>query len=227
MRGVEAVALALCEDVAARLRGCTASDLDERACRKELIGCILASQVTSRSAELWTAAFEHAGLLEDRWWRPRGGTGFAALVGRVLTGMHHASRDLGRYRFFRTKASQIVAAREVVSARTLKAYLSEGDALAIRRRLVREIPGLGPKQASMLIRNLGISFDLAVLDGHVVAFMHETQLPAVSTGRKARLAGYEELEAVFRMYAERNGVTLGCLDWAIWLTMKASRELHL
>lgn len=227
MNQLESVALSLCPEIADRIRPCEPIDLDEQTCRRELVGCILASQVPNRAAERWTSALTEASALADAWWEPPSRRGFEELVMSVLAGEHRVSRGLGRYRFFRSRAAQIAAARDAVTPGTIKAYfLGDFDALTIRRRLVAEIPGLGPKQASMLIRNLGISLDIAVLDAHVVSFMEKAELVAAPHKGRERLATYEQLETVFREYAWAKGFSPGCLDWAVWITMRASRELR-
>jgi N-glycosylase/DNA lyase len=95
----------------------------------------------------------------------------------------------------------------------------------VRGRLVANLPGVGPKQASMFLRNIGFSFDLAVLDVHVVRFL---SLVGLTSGpvRLGDLKSYMAAEKIAQKLAKELGQPVGVLDWAIWVTMKALQELR-
>jgi N-glycosylase/DNA lyase len=95
------------------------------------------------------------------------------------------------------------------------------EPVLIRRRLAAGVAGLGPKQASLLLRNLGRGRRLAVLDLHVLRFM---QLLGISTrgGHVASIAGYERVEVAFVAYAEYRGVAADALDLAVWVVMRTA-----
>jgi N-glycosylase/DNA lyase len=96
----------------------------------------------------------------------------------------------------------------------------------IRRQLVNDIPGLGPKQASMFLRNIGRTFELAILDTHVLSFMEMQKLIPRGKLGVATMRAYERIEECMIKYAKRLGYAPGYLDFAIWATMKAARELQ-
>jgi N-glycosylase/DNA lyase len=78
----------------------------------------------------------------------------------------------------------------------------------------------------MFLRNVGASFDLAILDVHVLRFLHLMEVLSEQPVKVSVLAGYERVEAVVRHYAESMGRAVGYLDWAIWITMRAAREVR-
>ena len=79
----------------------------------------------------------------------------------------------------------------------------------------------------MFLRNIGRSYDLAILDSHVLRFMDIQDILPMTQARIGTVAGYERAERTVVDYAVTLGYPVGYLDWAIWATMKAARELGL
>lgn len=103
-----------------------------------------------------------------------------------------------------------------------------GSAKEARKELMLNVWGFGPKQASLFLRRVGYCADLAVLDVHVLDYLHLTRGVRIAPSRLARLSCYEEIEDSFRDIASRFGYSLGCVDLATWLTMRvAKREAYL
>jgi thermostable 8-oxoguanine DNA glycosylase len=98
----------------------------------------------------------------------------------------------------------------------------DDDPRVARRRLLGLGCGLGVKQASLFVRNVRRSANLAVLDVHSLAFMRMVGLATaleVPTGP----AAYERLEDRFVLYASGLGVAVRHLDRAVWIVMRAAR----
>lgn len=203
--------------------------LDEYDLRRELIGCILGSQVRYEMAVAATENLESAGLLDDAWWCcGNAGNRFESYVLKVLVGRSRGLRQGGSYRFPKVRARQLAQARNVLARVPLASRLADGSTAAnMRRALIDHIPGLGPKQASMFLRNIGKSYDLAILDTHVLRFIDMQGLLPITEARIGTVKGYERAEQVVIGYATTLGYPVGYLDWAIWATMKAARELSL
>jgi N-glycosylase/DNA lyase len=89
-----------------------------------------------------------------------------------------------------------------------------------REKIVNAIAGIGPKQASMFLRNIGLCVDLAILDKHVVDYMNIMALMNPSKFNFSRLNEYEEAESRLQAYAFQYGVEMLHLDIAIWTTMR-------
>lgn len=196
--------------------------------RKELIGCILGSQVRHDMAVAATENLEHAGLLCDACWLDCEDESFECRVLEVLTGQSDDLPHSGSYRFPKARSKQLVLTRNALARVPLSTRLADGEVPKhLRKSLVADIPGLGPKQASMFLRNIGMSYDLAILDTHVLRFMSILDLLPMEQTRIGTLSGYERAERVVVNYADTLGYPAGYLDWAIWATMKAARELGL
>jgi N-glycosylase/DNA lyase len=108
-----------------------------------------------------------------------------------------------------TRISQAMAALQVRPPRTHCAFLFRDDLMAL--------PGVGPKTASWIVRNLTGSDALAILDVHVVRagqamglFRADVRLPH----------DYAELEGLFLEFANKLGVGAGALDALIWTQMR-------
>ena len=93
----------------------------------------------------------------------------------------------------------------------------------IRRKLIEIVPGLGPKQSSLLLRNLGRGQHLAVLDRHIMRFMSILGLTN-SADPPSSMNTYEQIEEAFLTYAGHRNVVADALDMAAWIVMRSARE---
>ena len=98
------------------------------------------------------------------------------------------------------------------------------DASQARQWLVKHIPGAGPKQASMFLRNAGLTYSLAILDRHVLSYMSEIGISDHTQQYVSGMSTYLRLEQSLREHATRIGYDVGLLDWAIWIVMRADKE---
>lgn len=218
----------LCPLIEDRIRESALDHWREYDLRRELVGCILGSQVRYEMAVAATENMEHAGLFDDEFWSGCEDDKFEYRALSVLAGQLDNLPHGGCYRFPYTRAKQLTRARSALARMPMTARLvNDIDPKKLRRSLVADIPGLGPKQASMFLRNIGRSYDLAILDTHVLRFMVLCEFLSVDVVRIGNLTGYERIESVVVDYADSLGFPAGYLDWAIWATMKAAREIGL
>lgn len=216
----------LCPLIEKEIRDRSTRCLSEYDMRRELIGCILGSQVRYEMAVAAIENLEYAGLLDDAYWFDCKDAGFESRVLDVLLGRGNNRSHRGRYRFPKVRAKQLAQARNALARVPLASRLADSNAPThLRKSLIADISGLGPKQASMFLRNIGKSYDLAILDTHVLRFMDMQGLLPLAEARIGTVKGYEEAERIVIDYAYTLGYPAGYLDWAIWATMKAAREL--
>ena len=196
--------------------------------RKELVGCILGSQVRYEMAVAATANLISAGLLDDVCWISLEDEDFEYRILDVLTGKIDGLPYNGSYRFPKARSKQLAQVRNALARVPLTIRLECSKVSKhLRKGLVNDIPGLGPKQASMFLRNIGRSYDLAILDTHVLRFMDMQELLPIGQASIGTIRGYEKAEEIAIDYAKLNGHPAGYLDLAIWATMKAAREMGL
>ncbi|MEM4264640.1 MAG: N-glycosylase/DNA lyase [Thermoplasmata archaeon] len=116
------------------------------------------------------------------------------------------------HRFARPRAEYICSAR---AHRRIKSVIeSFPDDRTAREWLVKNILGLGYKEASHFLRNTG-HFDVAILDRHILRVMEEYSLiphvPKTLTRKR-----YLEIEGELAKLADRLNMPLGVLDLYLW-----------
>jgi len=122
-------------------------------------------------------------------------------------------------RFNKRKAACIVEARRFFTKGGilwLKERLKAStDIFELREWLVRNVKGLGMKEASHFLRNVGLGLDLAILDRHVLKSLKRlgivTELPVSLTKRK-----YEKMENMMKSFAQKIGIPMAELDLLLW-----------
>ena len=198
---------------------------------RELVACILGSRVRFEVAHSAVERIEKRRLFcQER--RSSQYDHYERDVLDALSGKTIAEADIdtqSRYPFFRLRASQIRRAAERLYGNrgSVREFLDNTrDIREARRRLVSEVPGLGPKQASLFLRNIGYVANIAVLDVHVLTYMSwvgltDTLLKSVSTIRK-----YEMLEDSFIEHSSSFGYTPDRFDLAVWVVVKVVKEEH-
>jgi N-glycosylase/DNA lyase len=172
----------------------------EEAIFLELVFCLLTPQ--SRARTCWAAA---EGL---------------ASKGLVLEGEAcRIQEELRGVRFGHRKSEYICEARRTFSPGeklSVKAMVGElGDPFEAREWLVRNVKGLGYKEASHFLRNTGQGEDLAILDRHV---LRNLRLLGVIDDLPASLSKkvYLEIERRMRAFSVWAEIPMGHLDLLLW-----------
>ncbi len=144
--------------------------------------------------------------------------------------------DLNIVRFKNNKTRYLIEARETFwnNGGSLRKFLVEsGDIPSMRKSLVDRVRGIGYKEASHFLRNIGLGEELAILDRHVLRVMARLGLlgsgmagKGAGTGRRAAghsvipqsISGrkYCDLEKRLQGYATRAGVPMGHLDFVLF-----------
>jgi N-glycosylase/DNA lyase len=169
---------------------------DERSVFKELCFCIL------------TANFSAEGGIKIQ---RSVGDGFITLTKEELS---EELRKLG-HRFPESRAEYIVDARRLYGTllNTIRGFRCSSSA---REWLTENVKGLGYKEASHFLRNIGFK-DLAIIDRHIINYLEKKGLiekPKTLTKRR-----YLECERILSAIADRLGITVAELDLYIWYLM--------
>lgn len=195
----------------------------------ELVACLLGSAVPFTLAQCFAGHLASRGLLEFESVK-KDARAFEQSLARELSksilvraGPIACRR---RYRFPNLRANHIRRTAEALYASgtrlrdIIETAPTESDA---RRRIVSLSIGIGPKQASLFLRNTGFACGLAILDVHVLRFMEMVVLGGPAKPPGSCLSSYERLEGQLRKYSDAFGVQLGQLDMAIWVVMRAAQ----
>jgi N-glycosylase/DNA lyase len=168
---------------------------------EEMCFCILAVQSKAHTADAAVRDLARSGLL----WSGR--------PPRIAAFLRH------RTRFHNHKAAYILRARE-------RFFPEEGPCLAeslralpdpktVREWLVGEVDGLGWKEASHFLRNVGRGDGLAILDRHILRSLVRhgviRGMPASLTGRR-----YLAIEEKMNHFSATVGIPMAALDLVFW-----------
>ncbi|MEM1574867.1 MAG: N-glycosylase/DNA lyase [Nitrososphaerota archaeon] len=120
-------------------------------------------------------------------------------------------KDLG-HRYYDVRAKYIVEARKY--ANSLKETINSfNDENKLREWLVENIKGLGYKEASHFLRNIGYT-NFAILDFHIIDLLAKYGLiekPKTLTRKR-----YLEIEKILKEIAEKLNINLAELDLYLW-----------
>ncbi len=122
-------------------------------------------------------------------------------------------------RFKYTKAKNIVSARTFFSKNSkinIRGVLSQfSSPIEMREFLVANIRGMGYKEASHFLRNIGFGESLAILDRHILKNLVSLEviegIPKTLTKKK-----YLEIEEKMRRFAKEIGIPMAHLDLVLW-----------
>ena len=201
---------------------------DERRLWWELSSCILSSQVP------YSLAIAAANQIDGEELLCNDCNNSEALMQRLIEVLSTPLIVEGRHRTYRfpvARARQLAATHAVIAAEKCSlCELVDGfhDALEARAWFVKHVPGIGPKQASMFLRNIGISYELAILDRHVLNYMSKLGIYSGANLFISGLVPYLRHEAALREHAQELDCPVGLLDWAIWIVMRvANRNMEI
>jgi N-glycosylase/DNA lyase len=114
------------------------------------------------------------------------------------------------------KRVRFCKARKTFHSPTLKSRLKDFDSsFQAREWLVQNVLGLGYKEASHFLRNVGLGGDLAILDRHI---LKNLQLMGVIESIPSSLSRktYLEIEERMRDLSRRIGIPMDHLDLLLW-----------
>ena len=121
--------------------------------------------------------------------------------------------ELG-HRFPNARAKYIFLAREKIN--NLKKILeSDESELKKREEIVKNIKGLGMKEASHFLRNIGYK-NLEIIDFHIIDLLVKNNLIVKSKSKSLNVKKYLEIENLLKEIAQKTNLSLGELDLYLW-----------
>ncbi len=137
------------------------------------------------------------------------GGGFLTMPRDSLT---ESLKTLG-YRFPNVRAKYIVNARDHLPV--LSGVVQSNDEFSSRSWLVENVLGLGYKEASHFLRNVGMK-NLAIIDFHIVDLLVEHGIITRPKSKSLRKQAYLEIESELATLADAASITQGELDLYLW-----------
>ena len=137
-------------------------------------------------------------------------------VERLMEGDSSDARKIRKHlkgvRFANKKAGYIAEAKK--SWDEIRNKAMTGNAYELREWLVKNVRGIGYKEASHFLRNIGV-LDFAILDRHILKNLRVYgvigEIPGSMTPRK-----YREIEEKMRKFSEEIGIPMPELDLLFW-----------
>jgi len=130
------------------------------------------------------------------------------------------AKELSSARFIQKKSAYIVEARKkflLDSKVSLKSLISQiGDGYKAREWLVQNVKGIGYKEASHFLRNIGFEQNLAILDRHIIKNLQfvgviRREIPgSLSKGR------YFDIEKRMMEFSKAVQIPMSDLDLVLW-----------
>lgn len=118
-----------------------------------------------------------------------------------------------KHRFHNNKTAYIIAARNFIN---IKEHIKELNGQLAREFLVKNIKGIGYKEASHFLRNVGYS-DVAIIDRHIIRFLFNNKI--IDSAPKAiTKKHYLDMENKLLLY----NLPLDLLDLMIWCHVTSS-----
>lgn len=198
----------------------TPEECDIEALFQEITFCLLGGHGVSH--ELAASASERINqmtLLDPSW----DNSALTAAIRYELEQPQFAPRrlngELRQYRFPVRKSDLLVRAREwVLLHDDLVGLLRANEVDRSRREVLCQCPGMGPKTASWVLRNVGLSSDLAILDIHIVRALQ--RIGRISWCELPR--DYEAVEHVFLGWCDELGARPAEFDLFLWEWQRGS-----
>jgi N-glycosylase/DNA lyase len=192
-------------------------EIEENALWRELAACILGSRVSHEKTFTAVERLQSSNLFE-----PLHAVGnLSKYEARTIDILKEQ-----RYPFPYARTHQLRRSLESIylGVGSLKKILLQSkNAADARCNLVAKAHGIGPKQASLFLRNIGYSDDLAILDVHVLHYL--TWIGLVSENPKVHsIKRYENIENVFRSHARQLGYSAAQLDLAVWVVVRVAKR---
>jgi N-glycosylase/DNA lyase len=166
----------------------------------ELVFCILTPQASGKAC--WSAV---ENMIRKR-------VLFTGDRGQIV-------KELRSARFIQKKSAYIVEAREKFlcdNRVSLKSVISKiGDGYKAREWLVQNIKGIGYKEASHFLRNIGFEQNLAILDRHIIKNLQFVGVIKEIPGSLSR-GRYFEIEKRMMEFSKTLQIPMSYLDLVMW-----------
>jgi N-glycosylase/DNA lyase len=141
-------------------------------------------------------------------------------TGILFTGTReHIKKRLIGARFINKKSAYIVETREKLlhndSVPLWSILETIDDDQEAREWLVGNVKGIGYKEASHYLRNIGFTQDLAILDRHILRNLHSLRVIEETPDTLSRRR-YLEIEKGMREFSNAVQIPMGHLDLLLW-----------
>jgi N-glycosylase/DNA lyase len=228
MNKLEIAVLSLAEEINKRQISSKWELMGEQDLWYELAACILGSNIKFECAQAYAYYLKSIGSFDINKAK-QSFTRYELKIFRALSSptSHENGLKWNKYRYPKLKASQLRKTAQLLygkgnSIRNKLLYCS--DPLLARAEIISDTVGIGPKQSSLFLRNVGYSDEVAILDRHILKYLSLLKIGCCDTNKLSSLSYYEKIEKELIAYADQFNAKLSVLDTAIWVVMRVKEK---
>lgn len=217
----------LCDDITKTIKVIKQSDMDEAELWLEMFMCILGGGVRYEVALSYASKVSQeikvtSSLLKDKKLEEKL---FEILNCEVLSS--DSKTIYKKYRFPKIRAKYLAQTIKTILSNfgSISSFLSgEDNPYEARRKLIKYCSGIGPKQASHYLKNIGVTEDFAIIDVHILRYIELNGFPVKKQSDLSNIKKYEQIESVFFNLVRKFHHSISIVDQSIWFVMRSLRK---
>ena len=223
---IECAIAELCKDIERVVERKDYTYMSEQDLIFELLICILGSGVRYELSLAYASAVQST-LLHSRLKKRVSSIECAYLVECILNSPAYSSingKTYSRYRYPKRAAKHIAESFCNIEKKygSLKDLVGAMNAPSdLRRELINLCPGIGPKQSSHYVKNIGFTDDVAILDRHILNYLRLIDDVDICPKQVRKIDKYEEIERIFIGKVSKFNHAVSVVDQSMWFVMKA------
>jgi len=223
---IESAIAELCNDIERVVERKDYTCMSEQELTFELLICILGSGVRYELSLAYASAVQSA-ILPRSLKQKMNSSERAYLIEGVLNSPAYSSSNGKTYRKYRypNRAAKHIA--ESICNIEKKHGSLNGMVAAmntpsdLRRELIYLCPGIGPKQSSHYVKNIGFTDNVAILDRHILNYLKLIDDVDICPKQVSKIEKYEEIERRFIDKVSKFNHAVSVVDQSMWFVMRA------
>lgn len=223
---IESAIAELCIDIERVVERKDYTCMSEQALTLELLVCILGSGVRYELSLAYASAVQPA-LLPRRLKKRMNSNERAYSIESILNSPAYSSingKTYSRYRYPKRAAKHIAESFCNIEQKygTLKDMVGAMNTPSdLRRELIYLCPGIGPKQSSHYVKNIGFTDNVAILDRHILNYLKLIDEVDICPKQVSKIDKYEEIERRFIDKVSKFNHAVSVVDQSMWFVMRA------
>ncbi len=223
---IESAIAELCKDIERVVERRDYTCMSEQDLTFELLICILGSGVRYELSLAYANAVQST-LLPRRLKKRVNSHDRAYLIEDALNSPVYSSingKTYSRYRYPKRAAKHVAESLCNIEQKygSFKDMIGAMNApLDLRRELICLCPGIGPKQSSHYIKNIGFTDNVAILDRHILNYLKLIDNLDICPKQVSKIDKYEEIERRFIDKVSKFNHAVSVVDQSMWFVMRA------
>lgn len=214
----------LCSDVSTCIRMVNFDEITESELTVELTNCILGSGVRYEISISYAYALNKQGMLSYDF--IKNNDCYTQMEEALSTPVESitGNYEYKKYRYPKRGANHIWRSLSGIYEEfgNIRTFISKYPVPnSLRRALIEICPGIGPKQSSHFINNIGLTKEMAVLDRHILKYLEISSGKSLYQNNVSKIEKYEETEKHFIEVSRQFGFPTFIVDQSIWFIMRA------